>query len=82
MRAAVHAGRRGDGHPASRSPTSRLSAKNAGLVTQQVGRVEREHDDKNGSIVLDYADLKIGPLQNQWRERRKEVYVPRGYQIQ
>ena len=56
--------------------------KNAGLVTQQVGRVEREHDDKIAALIYDYADLKVGPLQNQWRVRRREVYLSRGYKIE
>ena len=56
--------------------------KNPGLVTQQVGRVERDHDDKAQAKIYDYADLKIGPLQNQWRVRRREVYGPRGYTIE
>jgi superfamily II DNA or RNA helicase len=55
--------------------------KNAGLVTQQVGRVERVHKDKTESLIFDYCDLNIGPLENQWRTRRFEVYESRGYEI-
>lgn len=55
--------------------------KNAGLVTQQVGRVERVHPDKKDAIIYDYADMKVGPFEKQWRVRRFEVYEPRGYTI-
>jgi superfamily II DNA or RNA helicase len=55
--------------------------KNPGLVTQQVGRVEREHPDKLDAIIFDYADGNIGPLDKQWRTRRFEVYEPRAYKI-
>lgn len=55
--------------------------KNAGLVTQQVGRVEREHPDKEDALIFDYCDMNVGPLEKQWRVRRFEVYVPRGYKI-
>jgi superfamily II DNA or RNA helicase len=56
--------------------------KNPGLVTQQVGRIERKHPDKTEALIYDYCDLKVGPLENQWRVRRREVYGPRGYEIQ
>jgi superfamily II DNA or RNA helicase len=56
--------------------------KNAGLVTQQVGRVERVHPDKKDAIVFDFADMNVGPLEKQWRTRRFEVYEPRGYKIE
>lgn len=55
--------------------------KNTGLVTQQVGRVERVHDEKHDAFIFDYCDLNIGPLENQWRSRRFEVYESRGYEI-
>lgn len=55
--------------------------RNSGLVTQQVGRVERVHPDKKDALIFDYCDLKIGPLENQWRTRKREVYGPRGYKI-
>lgn len=55
--------------------------KNTGLVTQQVGRVERVHDEKHDAFIFDYCDLNIGPLENQWRSRRFEVYEQRGYTI-
>lgn len=56
--------------------------RNAGLVTQQVGRVERVHPDKKDAIIYDYADGMVGPLEKQWRIRRFEVYQPRGYKIE
>ena len=55
--------------------------KNAGLVTQQVGRVERKHPDKLDAIIYDYIDGNVGPLEKQWRTRRFDVYEPRGYEI-
>jgi superfamily II DNA or RNA helicase len=55
--------------------------KNAGLVTQQVGRVERKHPEKQDALIYDYADLNVKPLESQWRTRRFEVYAPRGYKI-
>jgi superfamily II DNA or RNA helicase len=56
--------------------------RNAGLVTQQVGRVERKHPDKQDAIIYDYVDANVGPLEAQWRVRRTEVYMPRGYKIE
>lgn len=56
--------------------------KNTGLITQQVGRVERVHEEKSEAFIFDYCDLNIGPLENQWRKRRFEVYEHRGYTIE
>ena len=56
--------------------------KNTGLITQQVGRVERIHPDKTDALVFDYVDGNVGPLMKQWRGRRFEVYEPRGYKIE
>lgn len=55
--------------------------KNAGLVTQQVGRFERKHPDKKDAIIFDFYDGNVGPLDKQWRVRRFEVYEPRSYKI-
>ena len=55
--------------------------RNHGLITQQVGRVERKHPDKKDAIIYDFADLKVGALQSQWRARRFEVYDQRGYDV-
>lgn len=55
--------------------------RNSGLVTQQVGRVERQHPDKENAFIYDYADIKVGPLKKQWQIRRREVYGPRGYKV-
>ncbi len=54
---------------------------NAGLRTQQVGRVERKHSDKEDSIIYHYADLRVRILDKQWKGQRREVYTPRGYEI-
>jgi superfamily II DNA or RNA helicase len=56
--------------------------RNSGLVIQQVGRVERVHEEKTEAIIFDYCDLNIGPLEKQWRVRRFEVYELRGYLIE
>ena len=56
--------------------------KNTGLITQQVGRVERIHPDKTDAIVFDYVDGNVGPLRKQWIGRQMEVYRPRGYKIE
>lgn len=55
--------------------------RNPGLVTQQVGRVERVHPDKQDAIIYDYADMFVGVLQKQWKIRRTEVYEARNYAI-
>jgi superfamily II DNA or RNA helicase len=55
--------------------------RNPGLITQQVGRVERQHPDKRDAKIFDFCDLRVGPCEAQWRVRRLEVYEPRGYQI-
>lgn len=55
---------------------------NVGLVTQQIGRFERVHPDKKDAMIFDIADLNVGPCERQWRKRRTEVYMPRGYAIE
>jgi hypothetical protein len=55
--------------------------RNAGLVVQQVGRVERQHPDKRDAVIYDYVDGNVGALDAQWRVRRTEVYMPRNYKI-
>lgn len=56
--------------------------KNTGLITQQVGRVERIHPDKKYALIFDYVDGSIAVLNSQFRKRRFEVYEPRGYKIE
>ncbi len=55
--------------------------RNPGSVTQQVGRVERQHPDKEDAVIYDFADLKVGPIDAQWRARRVQVYMQRGFFI-
>jgi len=55
--------------------------RNPGLITQQVGRVERKHPDKADALIYDYWDGNTGPLNAQWRVRHLEVYKRRGYRI-
>lgn len=54
---------------------------NDGLVTQQVGRVERTHQAKADAVILDICDLNVGPLERQWLKRRNDVYRQRGYKV-
>jgi superfamily II DNA or RNA helicase len=56
--------------------------RNAGLIVQQVGRVERKHPNKRDAIIFDYTDGNVGALNAQWKVRRFEVYEPRGYKIE
>lgn len=55
--------------------------RNPGLIEQQVGRVCRIHPDKQGANVYDFADPLVGPLDNQWKVRRRDVYQPHRYEI-
>jgi superfamily II DNA or RNA helicase len=56
--------------------------RNPGLVTQQIGRVERRHPDKTDAVIFDYVDGQVGPLEAQWRTRKLEVYMLRNYRIE
>lgn len=56
--------------------------RNPGLITQQVGRVERKCDGKTDAKIFDFCDSKVGPLDAQWKIRRREVYSARGYHVQ
>lgn len=56
--------------------------RNPGLITQQVGRVERKHPDKADAVIFDYVDGQVGALEAQWRTRKLEVYLPRSYRIE
>ncbi len=55
--------------------------RNTGLITQQIGRVERSHEGKQSAIVYDYADRKCGVLESQYRNRLFDVYKKRGLEI-
>jgi superfamily II DNA or RNA helicase len=54
-------------------------SKNVDLIRQQIGRGERPHPDKTNVLVYDYVD-SAGPLQNQYRGRRR-MYVEEGMKI-
>ena len=56
--------------------------RNEGLVTQQIGRVERIHPDKKDAIVYDYVDKRVGVLESQFKTRLFGVYKPRGLSIE
>jgi superfamily II DNA or RNA helicase len=56
--------------------------RNPGLITQQVGRVERKHPDKTDAYIYDYVDGQVGALEQQWKTRKLEVYLPRHYRIE
>jgi len=51
--------------------------RNDDLIRQQIGRGERPHPDKMDVICYDYVD-SCGPLQNQYRERVRNVYNEEG----
>jgi superfamily II DNA or RNA helicase len=53
---------------------------NMGLITQQVGRVERIHPEKQEALIYDYIDTP-GPLMSQASKRVRDVYKPRKYTI-
>lgn len=55
-------------------------SRNPDLIRQQIGRGERPHPDKTDVIVYDYVD-SAGPLQNQYRERAREVYTQEGLKV-
>jgi superfamily II DNA or RNA helicase len=55
--------------------------RNTGLIEQQVGRIARSHPDKSEAKVFDFADMKVGPLEVQWRIRRIQVYQQYGYPV-
>jgi len=55
--------------------------RNTGLITQQIGRVERSHEGKQSAIVYDYADRNCGVLESQYRNRLFDVYKKRGLEI-
>lgn len=56
--------------------------RNEGLITQQIGRVERIHIDKKDAIVYDYVDKRVGVLENQFKTRLFKVYKPRELEIE
>lgn len=55
--------------------------RNTGLIEQQVGRICRVHPDKTESNVYDFADPLVGPLDAQWKVRRRDVYQAHGYEV-
>jgi superfamily II DNA or RNA helicase len=48
--------------------------KNPDVITQQIGRVKRNHPDKEDAVVYDFVDDKVGVLKNQYNTRKREVY--------
>jgi len=55
--------------------------RNAPLLTQQIGRVERCHRDKEHSVVYDYVDKRTPILWSQFVDRRINVYNKNKYTI-
>ncbi len=51
--------------------------RNADLIRQQIGREERPHPAKTDVVCYDYVD-SCGPLMNQYRERKRNVYIEEG----
>ena len=56
--------------------------RNSGLIEQQVGRICRTHPAKRESVVYDFADIKVGPLDAQWRSRLRNVYRANDYDVE
>jgi superfamily II DNA or RNA helicase len=54
--------------------------RNPGLIEQQVGRIARQHHDKQYASVFDFCD-EAGPLKSQWLTRRA-VYNMNKYEIE
>mgnify|MGYP000886316861 CR=1 FL=1 len=55
--------------------------RNAPLLTQQIGRVERHHKDKDNCVVYDYVDKSTPILWMQFVDRRINVYNKNNYTI-
>lgn len=53
------------------------SGRNGAEVEQMVGRIQRAYPGKDGAVVFDFVDNKIGVLQNQYYARRR-VYKQLG----
>jgi superfamily II DNA or RNA helicase len=53
------------------------SGRNGTEVEQMVGRIQRAYPGKDGAVVFDFVDNKIGVLQNQYYARRR-VYKQLG----
>lgn len=55
--------------------------KNSAVIRQQVGRIERFHQQKKSAVVYDFVDRDISPLHQQWIKRSIEVYASDGLSI-
>lgn len=51
------------------------------VVKQQIGRIERMHDDKKSSLVIDITDPVIPVLRQQGYRRRVMLYNLEGYEV-
>ena len=48
--------------------------KNEETIKQQVGRLTREHPDKDNCLVYDFVDVSIGIIKNQFGHRLRNFY--------
>lgn len=55
--------------------------KNTGLITQQLGRIERKAEGKVDAKCYDYCDGNVSVLDNQYKTRLVEVYKSRGLRV-
>ena len=55
--------------------------KNTDLIKQQIGRGVRAYPGKKDAIVIDYADINVSVLEQQWRGRWRNIYKPRNMEI-
>lgn len=56
--------------------------RNASIIRQQVGRVERAHHSKEGAVVFDFLDWHVRVLRGQFGNRRRSVYAPENLPIE
>lgn len=50
--------------------------RNTDLIKQQIGRGVRIYPGKEDMLVIDYADMKVGVIKNQFKGRVRHVYKP------
>jgi superfamily II DNA or RNA helicase len=57
-------------------------ARNPETVKQIIGRIMRPHPGKTDAIVVDVWDKRVGLLSSQFRDRRQQLYLKSGYQVE
>lgn len=49
---------------------------------QAIGRIMRNHPDKNDAIIYDFRDKNVSLLNGQFRERAQRIYNKRQYEVE